>query len=293
MKSSYLETFKSSPGMVNVIDYIISQVDNSPTTDDPQSLEFSVNSLIHAIVTKDGNLFSQVEHSYIRKTPETNSPWINNNYLIFLLLIGQKVFNKDSAWLKSAIEVRKRNDIESGIVFDFFNSVLTGSNMQHGPQAPLQLIYAHLANPSSISTLMINASLIEFNRIKTFPCFQNEFLNILYLGAFDSCLFLKDMADLNLHKRIQKFNINAKRKISALSNIILYLFFALFLFGIFLFIKYVFLELSEIIKNTIITAFGLAGLTFLEIFTGRKKIKKWIEKRIRRFWGFELLEDGQ
>lgn len=293
LKSSYIETFSSSPEMMNVIDFIVNQKSNVSPISEQGGLDQSVNSLIRSIVDKENDAFSQIEDSYKRKNPDSNSPWINNNYLIFSLLIGQGIFGRDSQWLKTAIAVRKRSDEESGIILDFFNCIISNSAPPAGPLCPLYLTYVYHVEQDSITSAIANEAIIELNKVKTFPLFQNEFLNLLYLGAFQAVLISKDIINLNLNHRVREFRLKSNKRISFLSNLTLYSLFCLFLVAAFFFIKNVFLNLSETWRNGIITVIGLLGLTFLEVFRGRKKMKNWIHNSIRRFLRIDLLDNEQ
>lgn len=289
LKSSYLRKFNSSPGMMTVINYILNQTKTDLQHGDLQSLEIAVNSLIRAVLDKDENLFTTIEEEYKRKTPDSFSPWINNDYLIFLMSIGQQIFQKDKVWLRNAIAMRKQNDDETRLIVEFLYAILSNAPYSTGKIAPLQLVYIYLTTPTSIAESTLNSCIGQLNRIETFPCFKNEFLNILYIGAFQIELKLKGMIDVDNTDRVNFFLNHSQKRVSSLANIAVYVVFITMLIGIFLFIKYVFLVLSENWKNAIIATLGVAGITILEIFKGRKPLKRWIEKKISAFWGFTIL----
>lgn len=290
LKSSYIEAFKSSPEMINVIDFILNQTNAATSNHGQKSIDRPVNSLIHAILDRNNILFCQIEEYYKRRKPDSSSPWINNNYLIFLLLIGQSIFETDNSWLKAVIGIRKKNDEETGIILDFFNSILSRSAASAtGTISPLHLVYIFHTDPIKITNSMVNESLIALNKVQDFPHFHNEFLNILYLGAFQIALLSKDIVNYNLKDKVEKLKLKCNKGISTISNVILFFLLIVTLLIIFLFVKNIFLTLSERWRNGIVTIIGIGGLTILEIVRGRRKIKNWVENRLRRILGINLL----
>lgn len=289
IKSAYFDSFQSSPGMIKIIEFIINQQNYEGAELAPGSLEYCVNSLINSILLNDESSFKQIEDTYKRKKPESNSPWINNNYLIFFLLIGQEKFQTDKTWLKNALEVRSDNDNEGKLVLEFFGLIISKAIFQKGQVAPLQLVFIYLTEPTTLTTEKVDIALYELNRISKFPCFDFEFLNILYLGAFNAIIASKGVYDPGLRNRVLDFNSRIKKRISLVSTVMLYFILAIFFLCIFLFVKYVFFGLNDTLRNSITTVLGLLGVTFLEIFKGRKKIKRAIEGCINRILLLDLL----
>jgi hypothetical protein len=278
--------------MTEILDYIFLQTLNPKPEQNLQNLDNDVHFLIQAILNKDVGAFNQIESAYSRKNPVADSPWINNNYLIFLLLIGQQLFLKDSTWLKKAIEVRRRSNEESSFIYDFFISISVGSPNSKGQFAPLYLTYCHLSNKNAITVTLINNSLEELCSIKRFPCYDNEFLNIIYLAAFEICLRYKVPIDVNSAERLSLFKTKIQKRVSSLANIIVYAGYLVLMIGIWMFIKKVFYGLTESWQNRIITIASFAGLTILEIFKARITLRKSIEKSLYSYLGINLLTEG-
>lgn len=170
--------------------------------------------ILLAIQTSNKSAFEEIYSLKSKSKPsrESPAPFVNDDYLIFSLIIAIKKFGIDETWIKNILTLRNRN-----IITITLENILNENYSSTSNQAEIVLIFLQQHDQSLISnqtlndafkSIMNNASLFE-NR--------NDFLILSALSAYELIIELKEAPDgseIQLLKRFNKRFINRTKVIS-------------------------------------------------------------------------------
>jgi hypothetical protein len=287
-RSTYLKELRATTALAEIIDFVIFEKVSSFSDQANLSPSDKSEGIIRSIFYKDLNQFDQIANSYSRKAPEFDSPWINDNYLIYFLILGSKIFNRNVDWLKTVLNKRRVHDREQKLLSDFFSSLLNNVEGSTGELAPLLLTFDYMTWGKPIDSTKIDNALNHILSL-TFPPFGDEFLNIMFLKAFDVVIKTKNIEDPQLRKNMEHFRKVFESRIKLLANITVYILLVGFLFIVYLLFKVLFVNIGEVTRNTIVSIMGLLGFTALEALKLKKRILARTISIFYKFFGYQTM----
>ncbi len=287
IKSNYIKTLTATgDDLLPVINFIFYNQSSPSFNTDFNNPHSAITGLINCIQKNAPIEFVKIEDNYLRRNPDYLSPWINNDYLIFLFLIASAKFKKDSGWLNNAILKRKVVGHEQGILSDFYSAAING-NINPKPEiVPLIICYRYFTG-MELDQMSVSRCISSLQAI-SFPPFSNDFLNLMYLKAHDIVLELKDMRGIENEKQLTLFSRTFLRRINLISSILVYLCFGFVLIIVYYLLKYLFVEVTEATRNIILTIVGIVDITILEIFKTKKTLSNFFSRCLRKFFGFQM-----
>lgn len=233
---------------------------------------------IKAIETNSQGAFD-IPYKLISKrlpTKNSNSPFVYNDYLLFVLIVGIIKFNYDQAWIKQIIGIRTKN--KSTITFE---NILKEDFLGKSNSYEVTYSFLKLVNPAKTTkelqddtyqSIVNNTSLFHDN---------NDFLIICSLNAYDNIITSRQIVDRSQLDELIRFEARFLKRIEILSYIV-YNILLIFVF----YSVWKLLSISPTLKNEI-SDFGLV-FTMLGIGLANflKSVPAMLKKGIVKVFGY-------
>lgn len=258
-----------------LLDKEVDALSNNVTDIDKQFLK-----ILSSIQKNDKSAFGEIHSDRSRSTPGkgSQSPFINDDYLIFAFIVGITKFKIDKTWIKSIISIRSRNPITIT-----FENILNENYLSTDNQPEIILVFLNLCNQLLIDNALLNKTYRSITENTTLFENRNDFQILCAIKAYDLIIELKEVSDGNEITLLKEFNKTFKKRIEILSWITQA--------GVFLCVFYVLVELSNYFpgiaeffdKNDgVFTILGISGFTVLGNVIPFIK-NKWHELLMRLF----------
>jgi len=216
--------------------------------------------ILHSVSKNDKNEFDKVYLKISRRKIDSDSPspFIHDDVLIFVLILGILKYNYTTEWIHQVINARIKNEttttFKSLLNHDYFNK----SNLHQMVISFLQM-YKDEALPENYIDDAYRA--IAFN----ISLFQNrsDFQIILALSTYDWIILSKDTGD-GAFEKLKRFEAKFLKRVRLLSIVIFNVFLLLIVYGIF-----ELLSISPKIADTfnlVATIVGFLGVAILGNF---------------------------
>ncbi len=165
------------------------------------------------------NNHSNFESCYNRKnksspSKDSPSPFVNDDFLIFSLIIGIIRFGFDREWIKKIISIRAKNPTTTTLENILNENYYSKSNLFE-----IVLMYLHLNDPSLINNDLLNNTFKSISEnVKLFES-KSDFQIICSLRAYDLIIELKEAPNGSTIDLLKKFNLRFLRRIKILTSI--------------------------------------------------------------------------
>lgn len=217
--------------------------------------------LLSALQTNNKTVFEEIftKKSKSNPTKETPAPFVNDDYLIFCLIIGISKFGIDKAWIKNILSIRNRN-----VITITFENILNENFASTSNQTEIVLIYLHLYNQSKINNDLLNLAYKSITENTTLLENKNDFQILCSLIAYDLIIYQKEASEGSEITALKKFNHNFVKRIKILSWILQALIFFSLIYGLFKLPIYSPETITFLDKyNFMFSVLGVLGLTFI------------------------------
>jgi hypothetical protein len=173
--------------------------------------------LVNAIHTKDKASFEKFYNKKNKSHPskESPTPFVNDDFLIFSLIVGITKFELDRVWIKEIVSLRKRNAITITLENILNENYYSKSNLNE-----IVLMYFQLNNPSLITNNFLNDT---FNAILEYTAlFENksDFQIICAIRSYDLIIVQKEALDGSEINLLKQFNSSFIKRVKIIAWII-------------------------------------------------------------------------
>ncbi len=229
--------------------------------------------ILSAIQINDKTAFEEV---YSRKsksnpTKESPTPFVNDDYLIFCLIIAITKFDIDRTWINSILSIRNRNPTTITL-----ENILHENYSSTNNQAEVVLIYLHLCH-QAIDNDLLNTAYKSITENMILLDNRNDFLILCACRAYDLIIEQKEASYGSEITLLKKFNQSFTIRIKILSWIVQYAVLLGLIYGLLKLPAYS-PEVIQVLDkyNYVFTLLGALGVTFLgNLFPfSRKKSKE-------------------
>ncbi len=257
---SYMERVNESPKLKAFHNFLIGKefrsASNSISDSDEQFLK-----ILASIQSNDKTAFREIYDKKSKSNPSKDSPapFVNDDYLIFCLIVGIAKFSIDKTWIKNIVSIRNRTTIT--ITLD---NILNENYLSTSNQVEVVLMFLHLCKQSSINNSLLNIAYKSITENNEIIESRNDFHILCAFSAYDLIIYQKEATEGNEITLLKNFNKHFKTRIKYLSWALQ----AIIFFGMI----YVLLRLPnyspEVISliekyNFVFTLLGVSGFTFL------------------------------
>lgn len=261
---SYLNRIKQVPKIKLFSDLLNGEcLDNNVVTE----VDTAYGGFIDSLSTNNEQEFKKLYNDFSRKKPSNESLWINDNFLIFALVLGIVRYKIDRKWIKEAISIRTTQKAEYLSINRTFSNILEDNFQSNDNLYEIIIVFQNFLNlPIAVEHLDDLYSRIS-NNINLFSS-KNDFLVCLSMKAIDIIIISKGLPDNKEISNLRDFASLFQKRVNTLSKVV----YALILSAIIILII-VFWEKYAVFFNAISLIFGLLGVGLLAFI-------KWIQKKI-------------
>ncbi len=250
----------------------------SITRDDPCCIGF--NDLIDSLSNNDEQMFKEFYNDYSRKKPSSDSLWINDDFLIFLLILGIVRYKIDRNWIKESIGVRVTQKPEYQSISKTFYNILENNFHSNDNLYEIVIVFQYLLNiPMSVE--YFDDLYIRISRNNNLFSSKNEFLICLSIKAIDIIIISKELPNNTEIARMREFIKIFSEKVMIISKVICYIILSLVIVLIF-----VFWSNYKDIFNLVSIILSIVGVSFMVLL---KKIQNIINKYLLFVFGYSKI----
>ena len=236
---------------------------------------------IKAISSNDRSLFLAEYNKISQRTPSHQTPFISNDYLLFVIAIGVVKFDVSFDWFESVLGIRRCETEECLIVTRTFRNLI-GKNYNSLDNNFSIIITAQFFLDESLVNNINKQTCYKAITSKPFPGYSSTFLNILDLKAYDILIEMQ-LLDENGDFFLLKKNIElAKNRVNKLANIIYIFLYIIWMISIY-YLYYTVPLLQNFIQSSE-SIFGFIGFGgVLALIFKKEVIVKFIDTKISEF----------
>lgn len=202
---SYLSSIRSQPKMAAYDDLINGRDIQVQDTKKLHEIDIIYFGILKAIQENRANEF-QIHYTKKKRSIPIDvltSPFINDSFLIFCLIVGIKKFDLDIDWMEKVLAIRSKNEITTT-----FENILKDDLNSKSNLAEITIIFQHLMSTSENSDdLQISAYQSVTQNFNLFGS-KDDFHIISSLRAFDLAIEQRKPIDNN---RINALNVFEKK----------------------------------------------------------------------------------
>lgn len=221
--------------------------------------------------------FIEAYNAFSRRSPDQQSPWVNNDFLIFILIMGTTRFSLNREWLLQVVNTRSTQVEEQLKVNLTFKNILTDNLESKENVLEVITIFKYLGGEiidskqsnSLLKEMSVNADLFNKN---------NDFLVCCSITSFNAILISKGFTNQNYVKNLETF----KETFSKTSDTIGIIFQIILLFFMAILTLHYY-HTDEKLFNAIVSFAGLIGIS---IFSFTPKTKNFISRFIKKLFGY-------
>jgi hypothetical protein len=198
----------------------------SPRKQDLNEYDEIYFEIVKAVHANDKDAFEYYYNKKSKSHPskESPTPFVNDDFLIFCLLIGLKKFDLNKDWIKNILSIRSRSAITIT-----FNNILNDNYNSNDNLYEIVLMYFQINNPDLITNELFNNAYKRIIKNDSLFDSKSDFQILCTLRAYDLIIELKDGSEINL---LKQFNSRFLKRIKLLSVFIQTLFVLILLYAI-------------------------------------------------------------
>lgn len=237
--------------------------------------------LVESLILNKKDDFISLYNQFSQKKPSVTSPWVNNDYLIFVLIIGICLFGISKEWITSVLNARKTQEITQQQINATLKNIVTDNLKSNDNLLELVIIFQYLQHQSLFDDKMNELYTKIVNGKNLFEKRQ-DFLTCLSLRALDIIVCSKGFVDIEGNDKLQRFSETFLKR----TKIIGTGFYWLIIGGLILCAIYFYIK-NEAAFNTVTNIFGFLGIGLSGLF---KYIPPILIKGLRRTFGYNILD---
>lgn len=239
--------------------------------------------ILEAICDTNAQVFQKHYSQYSLRTPSSNSPFVNDDYLLFSLIIGVKKFGLSQEWVEKVLQVRKCTSDDCKQTLITFKNILLQNYNSLDNHFGIILLFQSILN---IELLIPNnkAKLYLDITSSVFPSKRSDFLNIIELRSYDVLINEQLLSSDSEYQKYKEIVQNIELRVIQASNFIFYLICLIAVIGV-LWSYYKYDNVKEIVQN-FEAIFGFLGLPgVIVMIFNKEKITNYFARQLRTFWG--------
>lgn len=212
-KGTYRLKIKEVPKLAAFYNLLVNKTDLVARQDMSEADEIYFG-IINAIQTNDK---AEFETHYSKKkksnpSKESPSPFVNDDFLIFCLIVGIVKFNSERKWIKNIISIRTRSPITMTFENILNEDYLSKSNLQE-----VVLIFFQLIKQESITNDFINATFKSISDNNNLFESRSDFQILCSIRAYDLIIELKESPEGSEIHLLAKFKNEFTKRIKFLA----------------------------------------------------------------------------
>lgn len=202
-KLAYINRINESPKLMAFHDLLLEK--NIPANSDCkiQEADELFFGVIYSIQKNDKAAFERFYNKKSKSNPskDSASPFVNDDFLIFCLIIGITKFDIDKGWIKNIVSLRNKNAFT--ITFD---NILSQNYLSTNNLPEIILIFFYFYKQTLITNDLLNRSYNSITENLNLFESRSDFHIICSIRAFDLIITQKQVSDSEEYKILKDFD---------------------------------------------------------------------------------------
>lgn len=279
-RHEYLSNLNKSGIVAVLIDEILYDK-TGPIEPNPSEASEVALALLRCIRKDKKDWASEIYWRFSHRQPTKESHWIYDEFVMFALCSTVVRFSFDKAWLMKVLALCQNTGSEQTKIYNSFRNVLSGNLNANGDFYQVSIVYQHLSNAYSYDGNLVDEMLEELWAIE-FPFYESVFLNIVSLKAIGLSLQFKGVLKPGELAHSKEFVAKFLKRTNLISYSITIMLLVTFVIGACI----AYWKLYERYPTIFAFVTAISGIGLLGILTLRKPINLWLNKGIRKFFGY-------
>ena len=222
---------------------------------------------IECFINNDSQAFQKLYIEYTRKKPSSESLWINDDFLIFILLLGIVRYNIERNWIKEALTYRVTQKTDQLSINKSFVNILNDNYQSKDNLHEIIIVFQFLLNqPLSVEHFNPVYEKISSNH-HLFES-QNDFLICITLKVYDIIILSKNISNADEISMLRAFHLTFYKRALIISKVLYFLLLSLIIILVLIYWN----QYNELLNGASIL-FGLFGFGLLTFIS-------WVQKKI-------------
>lgn len=170
--------------------------------------------IISAIQSNDKTAFEKYYNKKSKSNPskESPAPFVNDDFLIFCIILGVSKFKLDKSWIKNIVSIRSKNAITTTLDNMLAENFYSTSNLPE-----IVFIFLQNISPSLITNDLLNSTFKRINEISALFDSKSDFQILCAIHAYNSIILLKEAPESSEIHQLKIFNARFIKRTKLLS----------------------------------------------------------------------------
>lgn len=149
--------------------------------------------IIDSILNNSEEKFRTIYETLSEREPSATAPFANDNYLLFLLIVGCSKFNLSYDWVSSVLDITTPATSESKLISTTYKNLINGNFKSKSNDFGIVISFENLLD-KKLTSWEEKKTFYQDIASKRFPLYSDDLLNLLALNAYDSVIMEGDEA---------------------------------------------------------------------------------------------------
>lgn len=270
-RSKYLKTIEGNWKTKLFHNFIIEKQLDLSTTNSNSAIDISFTSFIKSVSNNNKSDFINIYSDFSKRKPSADSPWVHDNYLIFIIIIGIIQFEIDKSWILDTIKVRQGTNIELKEINTTFTNILKDNYSSKDNLFEIIFVFQELINIPLSPVEEINQLYENLSSNPDMLTVRDDFIKLIRLRAIDIIILKKELPNTKEISSLKSFKDTFHNRVKILGKVINLILIISLILGIIL-IRAKSQENQDFI-DSISVVLGVMGIGLIAFL-------KWISKQI-------------
>lgn len=279
-KITYLKEFEDKPKVQGFIQLLNGKDNNSfvPNQSGNDELYYS---LLNALITQNKTDFVRAYGDISKRVPNSDSVWITENFLIFILILGIVKFQIDREWINGVLTLRDSRNETFQKTNQTFKNLLSENFTNTDAVTEIVIVFLDFQNLPQLSKELLDKAYLHLSNQTNLLDQHNDFLTVISLRAFDVIVTTKDTPDASEIVKIRAFRTEFLKRIEILNNAIYWVFVLAVI--VLMYKAYKVNPSFKYFLNDLGVILSIIGLALL---AGFNKIRQWMKILLLKGFGY-------
>lgn len=213
-KINYLNRISENPKLSAFNHLLIGKAISLPFGSDLSEADEIYFGIISAIQSNDKTAFEKHFDKKSKSNPskESPAPFVNDDFLIFSIIIGVSKFKIDKNWIKNIVSIRSRNAITTTLDNLLAENYYSTSNLPE-----IVLMYLQQINQSLITNEFLNSTFKRINENTALFDSKSDFQILCAIHTYNSIILLKEAPEGSEIQLLKSFDSIFVKRMKVLS----------------------------------------------------------------------------
>jgi len=279
-KITYLKEFEDKPKVQGFIQLLNGKDNNSfvPNQSGNDDLYYS---LLNALITQNKTDFVRAYSDISKRVPNSDSVWITENFLIFILILGIVKFQIDKEWINGVLTLRDSRNETFQKTNQTFKNLLSENFTNTDAVTEIVIVFLDFQNLPQLSRELLDKAYLHLSNQINLLDQHNDFLTVISMRAFDVIVTTKDTPDASEIVKIRAFRTEFLKRIEILNNAIYWVFVLAVI--VLMYKAYKGNPSFKYFLNDLGVILSIIGLALL---AGFNKIRQWMKVLLLKGFGY-------